>query len=333
MTSREARETLVGTISEPQTRRRVSLSTTNHSESSDQLGDDPPACSAAMLADLAGVPVSAIRRWARRGHLKPVQGLNRLASFDLKEVHVARLLGELISGGLNLGEIDRLVERLDKSYPELDRPLLELPIVIDHGRLFLRDGETLSEPGGQQQFDFSAAETDAEPIASESPSILSLPAEEEGISVEQARELALELRDAEEPDRAIEAWRLVLATGQAVAEDHFALAELLYECDEPAAARERYYMALEIDESYLEARLNLGCLLRELGEPRLAVAALRGALERHEQYADAHYHLASTLDSIGEGEVAEHHWRTFMRLAPHSPWAAEAQRRLDPDRE
>jgi Flp pilus assembly protein TadD len=66
-----------------------------------------------------------------------------------------------------------------------------------------------------------------------------------------------------------------------------------------------------------------------LGQRELAVAAFEGALRCHPDYADAHYHLARMLDEAGHRLTAERHWRRFLALAPGSPWAAEAARRID----
>ena len=111
----------------------------------------------------------------------------------------------------------------------------------------------------------------------------------------------------------------------------FALAEILYRLGDLAAARERYYMTIELDEEYVEARANLGCVLAESGERELAVAAFQGALAFHEEYADVHFHLARTLDDLEQRAEADGHWRAFLDLAPMSPWAATARRRLNED--
>jgi Tfp pilus assembly protein PilF len=79
-----------------------------------------------------------------------------------------------------------------------------------------------------------------------------------------------------------------------------------------------------LDEKYVEARVNLGCLLVEMGELEMGAAALEGALRHHPNYADAHFHLARTLVDLGRPTEADEHWRAYLRLAPDSPWAAEA---------
>ena len=184
---------------------------------------------AAMLAELVAVPVSAIRRWTRRGHLLPSSQEKRLFYYGFQEVSVARTLAALVGAGRSLSEIDRLADRLASAYPQIDRPLVELPIVVDEGALLLRSGDELTEPGGQKRFDFDLP-TDLEEDHS---GVLVLPEVDEVDSVDDARSIALELRDQGATEQAIEAWRLVLTIGPAEAEDHFALAELLYEEGDP----------------------------------------------------------------------------------------------------
>ncbi|HVT29824.1 MAG TPA: tetratricopeptide repeat protein, partial [Lacipirellulaceae bacterium] len=145
---------------------------------------------------------------------------------------------------------------------------------------------------------------------------------------EDLRALAAELEGSGQPDRAAEVYRAILFTDESTADDHFALAELLYLGGDLSAARERYYVAIELDEDFVEARSNLGCVLAEQGEFGLAEAAFRGALEYHPDYADAHYHLARLLDRTNRSAEASRHWQLFMNLAPASPWADEARERL-----
>jgi tetratricopeptide (TPR) repeat protein len=107
------------------------------------------------------------------------------------------------------------------------------------------------------------------------------------------------------------------------------LAELLYRAGDLTAARERYYAAVELDADHLEARSSLGCVLAELGDHELALAALDGVLRQQPDYADAHWHLAGVLHDVGREAESRRHLRTFLALAPESPWATTARERLD----
>ena len=295
----------------------------------------------AMLAELLGVAVSQVRRWQRRGLIQAVREVRRLPYFDFREVATARRILELLNAGLSVKAIEKQVAELRRVLPGVERPLADLPLVIEGKRLLIRQPEGLSEPGGQLRFDYAEAEEAlAEQQAAESHlsaetsaphSILSMTgdnAEAEGASPNALLKAAVELEDEGQLDAAANMYRAALAAGGSTPEVCFLLAELLYRLGDLSGSRERYYMAIELDEDYVEARANLGCVLAEQGERELAVAAFSGALAFHPEYADAHYHLARSLDDLNRHDEALSHWRTFLELAPETPWADEARERL-----
>lgn len=285
----------------------------------------------AMLAELVAEPVSVIRRWTRRGHLQPTLRVNRLAYYGFAEAGLAKRLAELHRDASSLAAVDRLVDELAAAFPRVERPLLELPLVFDRGAVYVREGESLTEPGGQRRFDFEsdgASDGGNTPSVAGEPDVLSI---ETGLDPPSADDLygrALDLRDEGELPSAIETLRLAMLQAPPSAEDHFTLGEWLYETGQPLAARERYYAALELDDDYVEARVNLGCVLEESGQTDLAVAAFEGAIACCPDYADAHFHLALTLERKGDPERSAASLRRFLEIAPGSPWADEASRRL-----
>lgn len=295
----------------------------------------------AMLADLVRAPIAAVRQWHRRGAIHAKREVQRLPYFDFEEVGVARKLAQLLDAGCSIAAINRKFDRLSRLLPGVERPLADPTVVVEGRCLYVRRGDGLAEPGGQLLIDFDPAESPADDSAAyNGPATIPLVASdtlhkpsarlrtEHPYVAEDLRALAAELDAAGHPDQAVDAYRAVLFSGDATAEDHFAVAELLYEQGDLAAARERYYVSIELDEEFVEARANLGCVLAELGELALAEAAFRGALEYHPEYADAHYHLARLLDRENRSAEAVCHWRLFMSLAPASPWADEARERV-----
>jgi Tfp pilus assembly protein PilF len=58
------------------------------------------------------------------------------------------------------------------------------------------------------------------------------------------------------------------------------------------------------------------------------LAALDGVLRQQPDYADAHWHLAGVLRDVGRESESQRHLRTFLALAPESPWATMARDRL-----
>jgi len=301
-----------------------------------------PLYTAANLAHLLGIPVAAIRRWQRLGLITPVREVRRLAYFDYQQVVTARSLARLVASGVPVAQIERQLKELQQFLPEIERPLAQLSVLADGKRLLLRKEGGLLDTSGQMRFDFEAtddspdvlsAQDDAnEPTESDdtATATVSLPVEAtEGTPTARALcDAAAACEDEGDLHQAAELYRAALAAGGPDAEICFQLADLLYRLGDLSAARERYYMAIEIDEDYIEARANLGCVLLELDQPQLAEAAFRGALASHADYADAHYHLARTLTRLNRPEEAAEHWRAFLRLAPRSPWADEAEQAL-----
>ncbi|WP_442484026.1 tetratricopeptide repeat protein [Aeoliella sp. SH292] len=284
----------------------------------------------ALLAEMVKVDSRTIHRWHRRSYLQPVCEVRKLPYFDFAEVRVARRLAELVHAGVSLASIDRQMTQLVKLAPDVERPLADLSIVVEGGKIFLRRGADLTEPSGQLLIDFDAPPADTLAM----PEIPSLAGTTERagditpLTTDDCRDAAMDLADRGELTAALELYRGVLLSGEADPEDHFLVADLLYQLGDLTAARERYFMAIELDEEYDEARVNLGCVLLEQGDMKNAAEAFRGALEANPQLADAHYHLASTLDRLGYAEQARDHWQRFLHLAPESPWAEEAHERL-----
>jgi tetratricopeptide (TPR) repeat protein len=290
----------------------------------------------AMLAELLDVPVSAVRRWLRKGYLRATREVRRLPYFDFGEVQVARQLTALLKQGCSLAAIDRQAAELERLMPGVSRPLADPALVVEKGSIYLRRGNDLAEPTGQLLLDFNAVPEPVINAPSAMPATLlevvrsgRRPKQvEDQSNIDKLRELSVELQDTDDLAAAIESRRAVLLAGGNGPEDHFALADLLYRTGDLAGARERYFMAIELDEAYVEARANLGCVLAELGELELAAAALAGALAYHGDFADAHYHLAQTLEQLQRPAEAANHWRQFLTLAPESPWAEQARDHL-----
>jgi tetratricopeptide (TPR) repeat protein len=290
----------------------------------------------AMLAELLGIPVAIVRRWHRRGLIKPAREVHRLPYFDFQEVAAARRLAELLAAGVSPGAIERKLENLRGLLPGIERPLAQLSVIIEGKQILLRQGDGLIEPGGQLRFDFDSTEPARSTKASDVEPLLPLARAADDGDVERLAQspidlvaLAAELEDAGQLTQAAETYRAAMAAGGPTAELCFQLAELLYRLGDTAGARERYYMAIELDEDYVEARANLGCILAETDQLDLAIAALEGAIAYHADYPDAHYHLAKALDRLGRPDDARRHWHAFLRLAPDSPWAEQARTRVD----
>ena len=290
----------------------------------------------AMLADLLKVDVSVIRRWRRRGLLRPVRQVRKLPYFDYVQVLAARQLAELLSGGISLSTLEKRLAEWNQSPPHDRSPLAEFSAIAFGNRVLLRKRSGLVEIGGQHWFSFAGEPTGAdrdapseECLTENQPQILSirssLDASGAMVPPDVLVQMAENLEDEGDLGAAADLYRVALASGGPNADVCFALAEVLYRLGDLSAARERYFVAIELDENYVEARANLGCLLAEQGQLEIAAAAFQGALRHYPDYADVHYHLARTLQQLDRPAEAMRHWRRFLILSPDSPWAAKAR--------
>lgn len=298
----------------------------------------------AMLADLLALPISTIRRWHRRGLIRPARQIKQLPYYDFQEVATARRVAKLVASGATPQLMETRLSRLAELYPNLQRPLTQLSVIVEGEEILLRQGEGLVEPGGQMRLNFDADE----PLQG-SPSIrlpnhmpdssVNSPSEGDELVLKSDRfselttpaeylDLAGELEDRLETNSAIECYRAMMLSFGPSASICFRLAELLYQEGDLSGARERYYAAIELDETFVEARASLGCVLTELKQTEMALAAFRGALKHHPDYPDVHFHLARLLDDLDRILEAEFHWKHFLKLAPQSPWADHARQRL-----
>lgn len=300
----------------------------------------------AMVAELLGVPIAAVRHWRRRRLLDPVRRSGSLEWFDYGELVVARRLAKLLAAGLSLQEMDRQLARLPGETRQVARG--HEPLYIEDGRVFLRRQGRYVGAGGQLSFAFAAAEPIDEqlkacsadllndddsvicslPIASGPPTEAWEACDDGWETVDDLLCLSADLERCGHLVEAAEAIRAVLQATPPTAQLVFLLAELLYQSGDLTAARERYYMAVELDHDHLEARTSLGCVLEELGEHDLARAALEGVVRQEPDHAEAHWHLAGVLESLGERADAARHLLVFMGLAPQSPWCDVARHRL-----
>ncbi len=254
----------------------------------------------AMLANLLKVEVALVRRWQRRGLIRPARTVRRLPYFDFEQVLVARRFAALLAAGVSPAALER-------------------QFVATHGQHWFSFVNETEEDRRYRAIAWVAA--------GDRPEILPLTgaASEAAPSPASLVQMAEELEDHGELAAAADLYRAAMAAGGPNADLCFALAELFYRLGDLSAARERYFIAIELDENYVEARANLGCLLAEQGRLEMAAAAFEGALRYHPDYADAHYHLARTLSDLERCEEALPHWEAFLRLAPDSPWAVEVR--------
>ena len=173
----------------------------------------------AMLAELLKVSVSTIRRWHRRGLIKPVRQFKKLPYFDFEEVASARQIARLVSAGNAPADIEVQLSKIANAN-DADRPLSQLSVIIEGKDVLLRQGDGLIEPGGQQVLPFDVFEGHEE----ENPSLIPIEmgqrlvdisdesfrlesdADKALLAPDELIELAIELEDEGELHSAVECY-------------------------------------------------------------------------------------------------------------------------------
>ena len=69
------------------------------------------------------------------------------------------------------------------------------------------------------------------------------------------------------------------------------------------------------------AYFDLGNVLDELERLDESIAAYLKAVTLSPAYADAHYNLALAYERCGQQRPALRHWRAYVKLDNHGPWA------------
>ena len=306
--------------------------------------DDHPGVSrlytVAMMADVLRVPRAAVRHWLRGGLLEPARRSGSIEWFEFPQLVVGRQLVRLLEAGLSLRDIDTKLAGLSPG-GAVEAARMAERIVTDGRRLSILRDDRLMGAGGQLQLGFYTHGLTPADAMTAQPSVATVSITalvstndvhaddpHDPASVTDLLDLAADLEAAGALSEAAEALRAVLQAQGPTAQIVFMLAELLYRAGDLTAARERYYAAVELDADHLEARSSLGCVLAELGEHELALAALDGVLRQQPDYADAHWHMAGVLHDVGQKLDSQRHLRTFLALAPESPWATMARERL-----
>jgi tetratricopeptide (TPR) repeat protein len=311
----------------------------------------------AMLSRMLDVPVGTIRRWERRGLIRPVRKVHRLPYFDFQEAAGVRRLSQLLDDGVPVKRLEATLASL-QAVLGVERPLAQLDILSRDARLVYRDAGGLVEAtSGQRLLEFereaaggirygllvdraddSAAQSGPANRVGDSdglPSTILLratrPTGRSNTGTMSADQWFAEgcLRlERDDVDGAIAAFRQCLLQKPGEAEFQFHLADALYRAGQVDAALERYHAAIESDPEYLEAWTQLGCLYLERGDPQSALPTFEAALQVHADYPDAHLYAAESLRQLGREHEAIVHWKAYLQFDNRGPWAEQTRARL-----
>ncbi len=139
-----------------------------------------------------------------------------------------------------------------------------------------------------------------------------------------ARGVALE-EDPLTADEAMENYNKVVELDSNYAPAHINLGTLYYNRGDYEKAEGCYRRAIELDPRYALAWFDLGNVLDETLRLPEAIRAYEAAVGIAPTYADAHYNLALAYEKSRQPRRALKHWRIYLRLDQHGPWAVHAR--------
>lgn len=283
----------------------------------------------AMLADLLGVAVSVVRRWHRRGLIRPVREVCRLPYFDFQEVLTARKLAAMLAGGMSPQAIERKLKALARLVPDVERPLAQLALIVQDKELLLREGGGLIDSSGQMRIDFeSMPEEDAGEDPSQPPTLpLAVPlhprdvAEHTGdkvrdrrvqgpVSRTQAAEAAPQTSQG--PKHGAEP----LPPAPTDAKQLCALAMALEDEERLLEAADAYRAALAAGGPTADLCFRLAEVLYRLGHVEAACERYYMALELDEEFVEARANLGCVLAEMGRLELAAAAFEGALRFHP-----------------
>jgi tetratricopeptide (TPR) repeat protein len=271
---------------------------------------------------MLGVTERQLRSWSRQGLIG-----TDAPSFSFHDLLALKTLLKLREQGLAPRMIARALDSLKRKLAGVERPLSELKIISDGGKIAVQiDGQRMDAISGQLLLNFD--ESDLQKLAS-FPVKQSDPAIKER-EAEAHFQHGLQLEETGAPvEQAIAAYKKAIAANPYAAGALVNLGTLYYRMRKFTEAEDLYQRAIQADPRYPLAHFNLGNLFDEMGDTDRARRHYELALEVNPSYSDAHFNLALLCERSGQSLQAVAHWKAYLKLDSGSSWARVARRQLD----
>jgi tetratricopeptide (TPR) repeat protein len=271
---------------------------------------------------MLGVTERQLRSWARQGLL----GADA-ASFSFHDLIALKTLLKLREQRIPPRIIGRALDSLKQKLAGVERPLSELKIISDGGKIAVQvDGQRMDAISGQMLLNFD--ETDLHALAA----IPMKPADPviKEREAEAHFQHGLQLEETGAPvEQAVAAYKKAIDANPYAAGALVNLGTLYYRMRRFNDAESHYQKAIEADPKYPLAHFNLGNLYDEMGDIDRARGHYEKALAVNPSYSDAHFNLALLCERSGQALQAVGHWKSYLKLDSGSSWARVARRQLD----
>ncbi len=265
------------------------------------------------VAKLLAVPDSRVRGYVRAGFLSPERGAGRRLRFSFQDLVFMRTAGGLADAGVPHRRIRKALRRLREKMPE-DRPLTEVRIAAEGGRIVVEEGSRRWQPeSGQILFDFGVADLARKAAPTVRRAFREAREGSGELSADDWYEWGCELEPAS-PAEARDAYARALELDPDHTDALVNLGRLLHESGEPAAAEPLYRRALVLRPEDATAAFNLGVALEDLRLLPEALLEYQHAVRLDPGNADAHFNAAALAERLGRPAEALRHLRTYRRL-------------------
>lgn len=265
------------------------------------------------VAELAGLPESRVRGFARAGVVTPDKDARGRWRYSFQDLAALRAAGKLLDAGVSMKRVTRTFRLLRAQLPA-GRPLSAVKLLVTGKRVVVRDRLASWEPeSGQRALDFDVKAM-SEQVAPQLPRSSRADVALEDESADLLYQAALDLELAGRGDEARQAYEAVLRRDPMLVGARINLGRLLHAAGKLGEAEALYRAALEHDSKSVIAAFNLGVVLEDQGRAEAAARAYRNVLSIDDRYADAHYNLSRLLEAKGDTRGALRHLSSFRRL-------------------
>jgi tetratricopeptide (TPR) repeat protein len=271
---------------------------------------------------MLGVTERQLRSWGRQGLI----GMDA-PSFSFHDLIALKTLLKLREQRIPPRIISRALDSLKSKLAGVERPLSELKIISDGGRITVHiDGQRMDAISGQLLLNFD--EVELEKLASFPVKVVDPVLKER--EAEAHFQHGLQLEETGAPvENAIGAYKKAIAANPCAAGALVNLGTLYYRMRKFSEAESHYQRAIDADPKYALAHFNLGNLYDEMGDLDRARGHYETALAVNPGYSDAHFNLALLCERSGQALQAVGHWKAYLKLDSGSSWARVARRQLD----
>jgi tetratricopeptide (TPR) repeat protein len=278
------------------------------------------------VSRLLGFSAARLRTLDRAGVVSPSGRRRGRRAYTFGDLIALRTAQTLLARKVRLRDVTRAIAALQRSLPEVTRPLAELRVVSDGQRVVVRSQEGTFEPlTGQMLLDLEIKSLRDDVVRVLRPAAgkeRSQTAYNLYVRASQLDEDPATMKDAEALYREaleLDPWLAIAYTN---------LGNICFRKGEESDAEKLYRRALEIDARQPEAQYNLGYIMLERGKAVDAVPYFIGAIDADPRFADAYFNLAMAYEGIGDAVKARPCWKHYLELEPAGTWAEIARKHL-----